>query len=103
MKFRSILLALSLLALTTFGLGTQQPDQPPQQENPQGAKQDMKNAGKATKDAAQDAGRATKKTAKKTAHETKKGANQAAKKTKQGSEKVEDKTQPNPPSNPPQQ
>jgi hypothetical protein len=100
MKFRSFFLALSLFALTTFGLAIQ--DQPSQQENPQGAKQDMKNAGKATKDAAQDTGSATKKTAKKAAHETKKGTNKAAKKTKQGAEKVEDKTQPNPPSNPPQ-
>ncbi len=53
----------------------------------QGPKQDMKDAGADTKDAAKKTGRATKKGTKKAAHKT-------AKKTKEGAEKVEDKTQP---------
>ena len=64
----------------------------PQQDS-QGAKQDMKDAGQETKAAAKDTGRATKKTAKKTGHAVKKGTNKAAKKTDQGAQKVEDKTQ----------
>lgn len=58
------------------------------------AKQDMKDAGHATKDAAKDVGHATKKTAKKGARATKRGAHAAAKKTRQGAEKLEDKTNP---------
>jgi Ni/Co efflux regulator RcnB len=65
----------------------------------QGAGQDMKDAGNATKDAAKDAGRATKKTAKKIGHAVKKTSkkvvHKGAKKTKEGADKVEDKTQPN--------
>jgi hypothetical protein len=53
----------------------------------QGPKQDMKDAGSDTKDAAKKTGRATKKGTKKAVHKT-------AKKTKQGANKVEDKTQP---------
>jgi hypothetical protein len=53
----------------------------------QGPKQDMKDAGADTKDAAKKTGRATKKGTKKVAHKT-------ARKTRQGAEKVEDKTQP---------
>jgi hypothetical protein len=49
------------------------------------AKQDMKDAGHDTKDAAKKTGHAVKKTTKKTTHK-------AAKKTKEGSQKVEDKT-----------
>jgi Ni/Co efflux regulator RcnB len=82
--------AVLLTALCSFSFGL------PQNE---GAGQDMKNAGSATKDAAKDTGRATKKTAKKTGHAvkktTKKVVNKSAKKTKEGADKVEDKTQPN--------
>jgi predicted small secreted protein len=64
-----------------------------------GAGQDIKDAGSATKDAAKDTGRATKKTAKKTGHAvkktTKKVVHGTAKKTKEGADKVEDKTKPN--------
>lgn len=63
-----------------------------------GAKQDMKDAGHETKDAAKDTGRATKKTAKKTGHAvkhtTKKVTHKAAEKTDEGAQKVEDKTSP---------
>jgi hypothetical protein len=51
------------------------------------AKQDMKDAGHDTKDAAKKTGHAVKKTTKKTTHK-------AAKKTKEGAQKVEDKTAP---------
>lgn len=60
----------------------------------QSAKQDMKDAGNATKSAAKDTGKATKKTAKQTGHAAKKATNKTARKTKEGSQKVEDKTQP---------
>ncbi len=53
----------------------------------QGPKQDMKDAGSDTKDAAKKTGHATKKTTKKAVHKS-------AKKTKEGANKVEDKTQP---------
>lgn len=48
----------------------------------QTASQDMKNAGRNTKQAAKDTGHATKKTTKKAAHATKKTAKKAARKTK---------------------
>src|SRR5271166_3913940 len=60
-------------------------------QDAQSPKQDMKDAGHATKDAAKDTGRATKKTAQKTGHETKKAAHKTAQKTRQGAEKMEDK------------
>lgn len=67
-------------------------------QDSQSPKQDMKDAGHATKDAAKDTGHATKKTAQKTGHATKrttkKAAHKTARKTRQGAEKVEDKTQP---------
>jgi hypothetical protein len=50
-------------------------------------KQDMKDAGSATKTAAKKTGSATKK-------ETKKAVHKSAAKTKQGAQKVEDKTHP---------
>jgi hypothetical protein len=69
------------------------------QEDQQSPKQDMKDAGHATKDAAKDAGHATQKTAKKVGHKTKKTTkkvvNKGAQKTEEGAQKVEDKTQPN--------
>jgi hypothetical protein len=67
-------------------------------QDTQSPKQDMKDAGHATKDAAKDTGHATKKTAKKTGHavkkDTKKAAHKSAAKTKEGAQKVEDKTAP---------
>ena len=70
-----------------------------QSQEDQSAKQDMKDAGHATKNAAKDTGRATKKTAKKTGHAvkrtTKKATYKTAQKTKEGAQKVEDKTNPN--------
>ena len=56
-----------------------------------GAKEDMKQAGSDTKDAAKS--RATKKTAKKADRAVKHGTHVTAKKARQGAEKVEDKTQ----------
>ncbi len=63
-------------------------------QNDQGAGQDMKDAGHATKSAAKDVGHATKKTAKKAGHGVKKGTHKAAHKTARGASKVEDKTAP---------
>lgn len=60
----------------------------------QGAGQDMKDAGHATKSAAKHTGRATKKTAKKAGHGIKKGTHKAAHKTAEGANKVEEKTTP---------
>jgi hypothetical protein len=69
------------------------------QQEEQSPKQDMKDAGHATKDAAKATGRATKKTAKKTGyavkHGTKKAVNKTAEKTQEGADKVRDKTDPN--------
>ena len=56
-------------------------------QDTQSPKQDMKDAGTDTEDAAKKTGHATQKGTKKAAHKT-------AKKTKQGAQKVEDKTQP---------
>jgi Ni/Co efflux regulator RcnB len=87
-KFTMSAVLLAALTGSSFAI--------PQNE---GAGQDMKNAGNATKDAAKDTGRATKKTAKKTGHAVKKTskkvAHGTAKKTKEGADKVEDKTKPN--------
>ena len=91
-----------LSALVPFFLGTalvcapasgfSQPSNPSQDS---GAKQDMKDAGHETKQAAVDTGKATKKVAKKTGRAVKKGTHKAAKKTEQGAQKVKDKTDPN--------
>lgn len=68
--------------------------------NPQdpGFKQDMKNAGHNTKNAAKDTGHGVKSGTKKTGHaikhDTKRGAHATAKKTDQGARKVERKTAP---------
>jgi hypothetical protein len=89
MQPRKFLFALPLvLALSVSPLGFAQ-DTP-------SAKQDMKDAGHDTKNAAKDTGSATKKTAKKTGTATKKTTNKAAQKTDQGAQKVEDKTAPKP-------
>jgi hypothetical protein len=96
MSFRKYAPALFLtvaLAGATFGTV----ESAPQEE--QSPKQDMKDAGHATKNAAKDTGRATKKTAKKTGHAvkhgTKKAVNKTAEKTQEGADKVRDKTDPN--------
>jgi hypothetical protein len=89
-KYSPILFLMIALGSSAFALS------PQDQQSP---KQDMKDAGHATKEAAKDTGKATKKTAKKTGHAvkktTKKAANKSATKTKEGAQKVEDKTQPN--------
>jgi hypothetical protein len=58
-----------------------------------GAKDDIKQAGRDTKAAAKSTGRATKKTAKETGRAVKHGTHATAKKARQGAEKIEDKTQ----------
>ena len=63
-------------------------------QSDQGAGQDMKNAGNATKSAGQDVGTASKKTARKTKRGVKKGTHKAAHKTKSGASKVENSTAP---------
>jgi predicted small secreted protein len=60
----------------------------------QGAGQDMKDAGHATKSAGKSVGHATKKTAKRAGHGVKKGTHKAAHKTAQGANKVDEKTTP---------
>jgi hypothetical protein len=93
MKLRSSVPAVFLavtLAGSAFGTAPQDTQSP---------KQDMKDAGYATKDAAKDTGRATKKTAKRTGHAvkrmTKRAAHKTADKTQEGAQKVKDKTDPN--------
>ncbi|MHB8303034.1 MAG: hypothetical protein ACYDC6_09390 [Acidobacteriaceae bacterium] len=70
-----------------------------QAANP-GFKQDMKNTGSDTNNAAKSAGRDMKKNADKTGHavkrDTKRATHATARKTDQGARKVERKTQPNP-------
>jgi len=56
------------------------------------AKQDMKNAGTETKNAAKDAGKAVKKGSRKTTHAAKKGVNKSAGAVEKGAAKVKDKT-----------
>jgi hypothetical protein len=92
MSVRKFALALCLaVALAGTAVGsTSQYEQSP--------KQDMKDAGHATKNAAKDTGRATKKTARKTGHAvkrtTKRAAHKTADKTQEGAQKVKDKTNP---------
>jgi hypothetical protein len=73
-------LCFAVLLVSTAGIAFAQSDS-------QSAKQDMKDAGHDTKNAAKKTGHAVKKTTKKTTHK-------AAKKTKEGAQKVEDKTAP---------
>jgi hypothetical protein len=89
MSLRKYAAGLLFTAVATAGiaLAATQQDQSP--------KQDMKDAGHATQDAARDTGRATKKTGHAVKKTTKKAANKTARKTKEGSQKVEDKTRPN--------
>jgi hypothetical protein len=79
------LMMAGLLLAGAAPLATAQDNQGAQQQP--GAKQDMKDAGSDTKDAAKKTGHAVKKGTKKAAHKT-------AEKTKEGADKVEDKTQP---------
>ncbi len=89
MKFVQRMCFSFLVIATLAGIGISQDT---------GAKQDMKDAGHETKEAAKDTGKATKKTAKKTGHEvkhtTKKATHKVAEKTDEGAQKVEDKTSP---------
>ncbi len=78
-KFRQKL-CFAILLLSTVGIAFAQSDT-------QSAKQDMKDAGHDTKNAAKKTGHAVKKTTKKATHK-------AARKTKEGAQKVEDKTAP---------
>lgn len=73
-------LCFAVLLVSTAGIAFAQSDS-------QSPKQDMKDAGHDTKNAAKKTGHAVKKTTKKVAHKT-------AKKTKEGAQKVEDKTAP---------
>ena len=79
-----LLIATSLLLVVcitpSFALGGTQQDTTP--------KQDIKDAGSSTKNAAKKTGSATKK-------ETKKVVNKSATRTKEGAQKVQTKTQPN--------
>jgi hypothetical protein len=67
-------------------------------QDAQSPKQDVKDAGHATKNAAKDTGRATKNSAARAGHATKRtskrAAHKTARKTRQGAQNVEDKTQP---------
>jgi hypothetical protein len=65
---------------------------PAYRQNTQSAGEDMKDAGRNTKNAAKAAGRGTKKGAKKTGHAVKKGAHKAASATAKGADKMADKT-----------
>ena len=56
------------------------------------AGQDMRDAGRHTKDAARDMGQATKSTTKKAYHKTEKGTRKAYNKTKKGTHKAYEKT-----------
>jgi hypothetical protein len=64
----------------------------PAYQETQSAGQDMKDAGRNTKNAAKDVGRGTKKGAKKTGHAVKKGTHKAASATAKGADKMADKT-----------
>ena len=76
----SLPLYVALLALPVAAAPAARQDTTP--------KEDIKDAGKSTKNAAQKTGSATKK-------ETKKVVHKSAQKTKEGADKVEDKTAPN--------
>jgi hypothetical protein len=87
MKPRNGILAASLLlTLMSSGIALAHDTQSP--------KQDMKDAGRAIKDATRDIGHAAKKTGHQVKHETKKAVNKSAEKTRQGAKKVKDKTNP---------
>jgi hypothetical protein len=81
MRFATILL---LSAMSLVGVAVAQDTTTSSQST---AKQDMKDAGHATSNAAKDVGHATKKTTKKVVHK-------GAQKTDEGSQKVESKTAP---------
>jgi Ni/Co efflux regulator RcnB len=81
MKMKSQLSAILLAGTLAFapGLAMSQPFNPTQDPGP---KQDMKDAGHETKNAAKDAGRGTKEGTKKAYHSTKRGTKKAWHKTK---------------------
>jgi hypothetical protein len=81
MRTKSQLSAFFLGAVLVCGpaLGSSQPSSPSQDS---GAKQDMKDAGHESKDAAKDAGRGVKQGTKKAYHKTKHGTKEAYHKTK---------------------
>jgi hypothetical protein len=85
---------LSIVALCLLGAVSMASAYPAAQDN--SIKQDTKDAGKATGDAAKKAGKdvtkGTKKAAKATANGTKKGVHKAAGATEKGADKVKDKT-----------
>ena len=83
LNWRSIRLLVLVLGLV--GIAFARPQSSTQSD--QGVKDDMKDAGHATK-------RATTKTGHKIKKGTKKATHKTAKKTRQGAQKVEDKTQP---------
>jgi hypothetical protein len=90
-KQLSILLMAAFGAISLAAAPVAQNDQ-----NNDSAKQDMKEAGHATKKAAKKTGKGvkdgTKKAAKKTKHGVKKGTNKAANEVEKGADKVERKT-----------
>lgn len=79
-------------ALLSFALLISTAGFPAYCQDNQSAGQDMKDAGRETKNAAKDVGSATKKGAKKTGKAAKKGVNKGASETEKGANKVEDKT-----------
>jgi hypothetical protein len=92
-KYAPAVVLAAAMAGSAFGTTSPAP------QDEQSPKQDMKDAGHATKDTAKSTGRATRKTAKRTGHAvkhgTKKAVNKTAEKTQEGADKVRDKTDPN--------
>ena len=80
-----------MLCAVFLGLVVGRPPVGMAQDSP---KQDLKDAGHDTADAAKDTGRATKHAAQKTGHAIKKGTNKAAEKTEDGARNVKNKTDP---------
>jgi len=76
-QFSTFLLGAALVGAPAFGFG-----QPGFAAQDSGAKQDMKDAGHETKDAAKDAAHGTKQETKKAYHKTKRGTKKAWNKTK---------------------
>ena len=87
MNSRAILASATLLLFGSVGVLTATASQQDDSKDTT-PKQDIKDAGHSTKNAAKKTGSATKKT-------TKKAANKTAQKTDEGAQKVEDKTKPN--------
>jgi hypothetical protein len=83
-QLKTLLLGAALVCVPALGFS-----QPSQDSD---AKQDLKNAGHETKDAAKDTGHAVKKGTEKGYHETKNGTKKVYHSTKHGTEKAWDKT-----------